>query len=297
MSMANPIQDVSETALMVAIWRARESERPDPLYRDPFAFKLAGERGREIVDQLPRGRAALSYWMMAIRTRVVDDLIREAIANGVDTVVNLGAGLDTRPYRLDLPQQLRWIEVDYPKILDLKSARLSDEKPVCALQRISCDLSDTPSRQALLLEIAKSAPKALVLTEGVIPYLTDKEVGALAEELKGHSCFRYWIADYIAPFVRRYRLKHTTRLRMQNAAFRFDPKDYFGFFLAHGWRSKEVRWLMEAAAKLGRKPPLPMRGYWAVRSIFMSAERRAEMRHFVGYVLFEPVQASTSKQP
>jgi methyltransferase (TIGR00027 family) len=242
---AAPIQDVSETALMVAMWRARENERRNPLYRDPFALKLAGPRGQEIIAGMPRGRGGLSAWMMAVRTRIVDDLIHEAVGRGVDTVVNLGAGLDARPYRLELPARLRWVEVDYPKILDLKSARLADDQPVCDLRRIPCDLSDAAARQALLSELARGTHHGLILTEGVIPYLTNAEVGELARDLRGHPVFRSWIADYISPLIRKYRQRSARRMRLENAQFRFDPADYFGFFESHGWRpAKPVGYTM-----------------------------------------------------
>jgi methyltransferase (TIGR00027 family) len=151
-----PIQDVSETALMVAMWRAAENSHPHPLYRDPLALKLAGDRGREIIKGLSKGRTSISHWMMAIRTRIIDDLIREAVADGIDLVLNLGAGLDTRPYRLELPSNLCWVEADCAKIIELKESRLFEEKPACRLERLSCDLTDTPSRQALLASVARS---------------------------------------------------------------------------------------------------------------------------------------------
>jgi methyltransferase (TIGR00027 family) len=175
---SQPIQDVSETALMVAVWRAAENTHPNPLYRDPLALKLAGDRGREIIRGLPKGRTSISQWMMAIRTRIIDDLIREAVADGVDLVLNLGAGLDTRPYRLELPSNLCWVEVDRAKITELKSSRLFGERPVCKLERVSCDLADVSSRRALLASVSEKGRKALVLTEGVIPYLSEEEVGA-----------------------------------------------------------------------------------------------------------------------
>jgi methyltransferase (TIGR00027 family) len=114
-----PIQDVSETALMVAMWRAHENGHPKPLYRDPFALKLARERGKQIIIDFPKTRMMMSCWMMAIRTRIIDELIAHAAENEVDTVLNLGAGLDARPYRLNLPKDLLWIEVDYPNIIEL----------------------------------------------------------------------------------------------------------------------------------------------------------------------------------
>ena len=70
--MTTPIQDVSETALMVAMWRSLESQRPEPLFRDHLAERLAGERGREIMAGASRMRRQIASWMMAIRTRLID---------------------------------------------------------------------------------------------------------------------------------------------------------------------------------------------------------------------------------
>lgn len=47
MSSANPIRNISDTALWVAVYRARESEHPGALFHDPYARKLAGDRGME----------------------------------------------------------------------------------------------------------------------------------------------------------------------------------------------------------------------------------------------------------
>src|ERR1700759_2101005 len=118
-SMTQPlIADVGDTALLVAGQRALESARPDALFRDALAAQLAGERGRDIVERLPR--RALSGWGVAIRTVIIDDFITRAVADGVDTVLCLGAGLDARPYRMALPESLHFIEVDFPAMLDLK---------------------------------------------------------------------------------------------------------------------------------------------------------------------------------
>src|SRR5262249_61686072 len=94
-----PIQDVSETALMVAMWRAAENTHPNPLYRDPLALKLAGDRGRQIIKGLPKGHTSMRHWMMAIRTRVIGGLIRDSVADGGGLGLNRGARPDTRPYR------------------------------------------------------------------------------------------------------------------------------------------------------------------------------------------------------
>jgi methyltransferase (TIGR00027 family) len=283
-----PIQDVSETALMVAMWRAAENTHPNPLYCDPLALKLAGDRGREIIRGLPRGHKSISHWMMAIRTRVIDDLIREAVANGVDLVLNLGAGLDTRPYRLELPANLCWMEVDCAKITELKESRLFGQKPACKLKRVSCDLVDISSRRALLASASEKGRNTLVLTEGVIPYLSEEEVAALASDLNKYPCFRYWIVDYFSPFITKYRQAQIRKMRIENAPFKFAPEDYFGFFLKHGWQVKDVRYIVDAAQKLGRPAPPWIRLRFAFRGLFLSPEERDRRKNSMAYVLFEP---------
>ena len=135
------INDVSETSLWVAYYRAMETERPDALFKDPFAAKLAGEKGKRIASEMS-GIGKYTAWAVVSRTVMIDGFIRELIAEGVNTVVNLGAGLDTRPYRMELPPDLHWIEVDYPNIIAHKTEVLKNDEPVCRLTRVAMDLAD-----------------------------------------------------------------------------------------------------------------------------------------------------------
>jgi len=93
--MTPTIQNVSDTAFMVAAFRALENERSKPLFRDPLAAKLVGEHGKKILAAVPRH--FVGAWSVVIRTVIIDDYIRQAIAAGVDTILNLSAGLDTGP--------------------------------------------------------------------------------------------------------------------------------------------------------------------------------------------------------
>ena len=98
--MAAPlIENVSDTAFWVAHHRALEGERGDALFPDPLAGVLAGDHGRLIAGTMPQ--PAMTTWAVVIRTCIIDDFIREPIAQGADTILNLGAGLDTRPAHLD----------------------------------------------------------------------------------------------------------------------------------------------------------------------------------------------------
>ena len=87
---------------------------------------------------------------MVIRTYLIDQAIMEEVKNGIDMVVCLAAGLDTRPYRLDLPKNLKWIEVDLPDITKYKTEVLKDETPRCELERIILDLSLKEEREVFL---------------------------------------------------------------------------------------------------------------------------------------------------
>ncbi len=107
MSNELPIERVEDTARWIALARALESERKDVVFHDPFGRNLAGSD----VEPLLRLIGKLGgTWPLVARTYLVDRLINQAAADGADAVLNLAAGLDTRPYRLDLPAALTWIE-------------------------------------------------------------------------------------------------------------------------------------------------------------------------------------------
>ena len=148
------IRNISDTARWTAFDRAVETDRPRALFRDPFARKLAGQRGEEIHRQMagPGGD-----WSQPVRTWLFDRVIAASVEKGVDTVVNLAAGLDARPYRMQLPQTLQWIEVDLPGILGEKEQALRSEKPACRLERVPLDLADVPGRQKLFARIGAAA--------------------------------------------------------------------------------------------------------------------------------------------
>lgn len=278
------IHDVSDTALWVAVYRAQESERPDALFKDPYAKMLAGEKGRAIAKSMSKASRYTS-WSVVIRTYIIDNYIQRLIAEGVDTIVNLGAGLDTRPYRMNLPAHLQWIEVDYPHMMQLKDEKLALEKPRCHLQRIKMDLAQRKDRLKLFAEINSRSQKVLILTEGVIPYLTEEQVAELAEDIYSQMHFTYWLLEYFSPKLYKYmRSKQRQRL-MKNAPMQFFPEDWGSFFAAKNWTVKEMRYLPEETAKVGRVPPLPL--FARVLRLFMSKKVQEATKKFSAYALLE----------
>jgi methyltransferase (TIGR00027 family) len=283
------IENVSDTAFWIAHYRGLESERTDALFHDPLAFRLAGDHGRKIARAMPG--AAFTSWAVVMRTCIIDDYIRFAITEGVDTVLNLGAGLDTRPYRMDLPSSLVWIEVDYPDIIAFKEERLQNESPRCRLSRLKRDLANKTEREQVLADANARAKKILVLTEGVVPYLSEEDVASLAGELKSLDRVAYWVVDYISPIASKYRPRQMKR-KLQNAPFKFEPEDWSGFFERHGWRSKEMRYFADEADRLKRplQFPLWIKLIWVVRAKFLSKQRRESFRKLAGYALLEPIK-------
>jgi methyltransferase (TIGR00027 family) len=246
------IRNVSDTARWVAVYRARETERPDALFRDPFARRLAGERGEQIAKSKPLGRD--SDWSMVTRTCLGDDLINEQIQQGVDMVVNLAAGLDSRPYRMQLPPALKWVEIDLPEILAYKEEILRGEKPVCFLDRIRLDLSNTPARRELFAELGSRSKNALILTEGLLIYLNREDVAGLARDLAAPPTFQSWILDIASPGLLRMLSKRMAKQLTAAAPFKFAPPEGPNFFVPHGWKPADVRSFLKNAARLKRLP-------------------------------------------
>src|SRR3954468_1891877 len=127
--MTELVRNVSDTARWVATYRARESARRDALFRDPLAGRLAGERGEAIAKHA----SPHSAWALITRTKLIDDLVATTVAEGCPRLLDLAAGFDTRPYRLELPPDFRWIEGDLPELLAEKETLLAGEKPRCHL--------------------------------------------------------------------------------------------------------------------------------------------------------------------
>jgi methyltransferase (TIGR00027 family) len=245
------IRNISDTARWVAVYRARETDRPDAVFRDPFARRLAGERGEQIAISIPF--AEKHSWPFVARTWLFDHLLAGQLREGADMVINLAAGLDARPYRMQLPPSLKWIEVDLPEILAHKEEILRNEKPVCALERIRLDLSDVNARRELFSDLGRRAKRAVIITEGLLVYLTEEEVAALARDLAGPPPFQHWIIDLASPALLKMLAKEMgAPLNQAGAPLKFAPQEGPEFFTRCGWKPEQVESVMHTAAKLNR---------------------------------------------
>lgn len=279
------IKDVSDTAIWVAQYRARETERPDAMFRDPLARVLVGDQGERIAQSFGE-MGKYVEWTVLTRTVNIDEFILDGIRDGVDAVLNIGAGLDTRPYRMELPASLQWVEADFAHMVEFKNAKLATHTPRCQLQRVSVDLANDEARRSFLASAVPDAKKVLVLTEGVVLYLDEEQVAKLAADLKAHSRFAFWIAEYMSGGAYRF-LKSAPRAQiMANAPFRFFPSDWEGFFRTQGWERKEIRYASSVGERFNRRPPMP----WQARLMlkFISKETLQRMKKSSGFMLMTP---------
>jgi methyltransferase (TIGR00027 family) len=282
-----PIENISDTARWVAVYRAMETARPDAIFRDPFAERLAGERGHQIIDEMPRGRT--DAWPMIVRTAIFDELILDAVRNRqVNLVVNLAAGLDARPWRLPLPPDLRWVDVDLPGILDYKTEALRQEKPVCRYEAVTADLKNRQVRRELFARIGTGSARAIVVTEGLLVYLPREEVASLATDLHAQPGFKYWVTDLASPqLLQRVQRTWGKKLKESGSPLVFGPEEGTEFFHPCGWREAEYRSVWEEAQRLNRT----MKGAWLWNLIGRLAPKKTRegFRRFSGIVLLEKV--------
>ncbi len=248
MSIGGTIVDrVQDTARWVAMARARESERRDAVFKDPLARTLAGRVGAEL-DR----RVRLDTWPVVARTYIIDRLIADAIRDGADAVVNLAAGLDSRPFRMHLPSSLTWLEVDHADVIADKEARLRGTMPVCHLERIALDLFLGDGRRELLVEVGSRFRRVVVMSEGLLCYLEPQDALRLARDIRAMpGIFRY-IADVQNKAVNDLVARRTGF--QGTAALKFGPEEGPLVFEPLGWSVVSATSILKTAGRLKRLP-------------------------------------------
>jgi methyltransferase (TIGR00027 family) len=284
---SNPVRNVSDTARWVAIYRAMETERPDALFNDPYARRLGGERGEAIVRAMPQGRSM--SWPLVVRTVVMDEIIERCVAEGAATVLNLAAGLDARPYRMDLPHHLRWLHVDMPEMVDYFRTQMAGETPRCQLEFVPADLRDAATRREVFARAAAHGP-VLAITEGLLIYLEPGDVTALARDLHDVARARWWLTDLASPMLLKFlERRWTPTLRAGNAPFRFGPSEGTAFFAPHGWKEAEFRSTWDESFRIHRT--MPGGWFWRLLSKLQPKARQEAGRRMSSIVLLAPEDA------
>lgn len=242
----------ADVAAASAFWttavRAREAGRADRLFTDPWAAALAGERGRELLRRKEE-RDGREDVLLPLRTRWFDDAVTAAMATGADQLVELGSGLDTRPYRLALAPGTRTFELDQPSVLQHKQAVLQAGPP--AGHGVTDVPTDLTGEWADDLRGAGFDPsrRTVWVAEGLLMYV-DHEA---ATRLLSHA------ARLSAPgsVLLLDTLARTAPVSVGN---RFVPEDLPSLLDALGWTEREHTTITEPARAYGRLPDPPKSG-------------------------------------
>ena len=222
---------------------------------------------------------------IAPRTRFWDDLVIDAVADGLGQVVLLAAGMDTRAFRLALPAEVIVFELELPELLEQKQAILDQQhaKPRCHRVVVPADLAEDDWPQALTTAGFDPAAPAVFIAEGLSWYLTEDEnarlldhlarLAAPASRLGTDLVSRDFLENpAVVPFLE-FTAAHGIR-------WQFGTNDPAGFLAAHGWQA-EVSDFDAVARRFGCWPPpgvpeeVAARAAAASRSYLISAERAA----------------------
>jgi methyltransferase (TIGR00027 family) len=231
-------------------------------------------------------------WPLIMRTQILDRWVLEVTREGgADTVLDLACGLDTRAWRLPLPPELHWVDIDLPGMLAHKQSGMAGETPRCRYTAHAADLRDPLALRATLADFAPPGRRVLVITEGLLIYLEPAQVATMARELADQPSCRWWMLDLASPMLIEFMKKRWKGPRgLANAPFRFAPREGTGFFAPFGWRERQYQALMSEARRWKRVPRSAW--MWALVVPFMSREKREEMKRFSGCVLLERAGAS-----
>lgn len=249
---------VGDTALWTAASRARESNRPDRLFDDPLAGVLAGPKGKELLYHFHTAKASdEGNPFLPIRTRWFDEFLATWVRPGIQ-VVGLAAGLDTRAYRLDWPDDITLFEVDQDAVLTYKERRLAQvgAERRCKSVTVKVDLGDD---WGAALQNAGFNPEqpTVWFAEGLLFYLPEPlayEVTRKAYELSAPGS--RFAADLIGTGI--FRFKYTRdflqKLQEANSPWVFGTDDPEGFINECGWSTIEVTEPGRPTANFGRWP-------------------------------------------
>jgi methyltransferase (TIGR00027 family) len=173
---------VGRTCLLIAAWRAMESEQIDPLFVDPIANIFLTAELEAWVDEVTL-RSVSTRRLIGFRTRYFDDRLKAEMDRGVRQVVLLGAGLDTRAIRMGRPS-VTFFEVDQAEVLAYKRQRLERHGYAANSRFVVGDYVREDLIPLLHGEGFRSEEETYFIWEGNTMYLTQSEIRALLDKLK-----------------------------------------------------------------------------------------------------------------
>lgn len=240
------MKPISNTAFYCCGVRMQDAENEKSVCRDIYAKEFMDGRGLSILSSFfdeKRPNAG-----NVARHRIIDDFIRKELSLNPDLpVILIGAGFDSRAYRLDGGT---WIELDEPKIIDHKNRRLPVEKSKNKLQRIAIDF-DKESLADKLRQHATEQP-VIIVFEGVLIYLQEEVIEQTLQTLRQLFPKHKIACDLMSgTFYKKYTRSLRYKIGELGAGFKFIPKKPSRLFLNNNYQLQEKYSIIGKAIEYG----------------------------------------------
>ena len=222
---------VSDTAFLTCGARAEDAATAKPICGDSYASLFMTEHGKQVFGKFKDDKRPLAS--LVARHRAIDDLLRARIAANADTsVVIIGAGFDTRAFRLGGGN---WTEIDEAQVIDLKNRTLPAGRAERPLQRIAIDFA-SEALAAKLPSVAAGSPVVVVM-EGIFIYLSEEQIVANLSALRRAYPRHTLICDLnTRRFMERYGQNLTRQIEMLGAKLKYLVDNPSAIFAQNGYR-------------------------------------------------------------
>lgn len=236
------MKPISKTAFYCCGVRMQDAEGSNPVCGDIYAKAFMNEDGLRILEAF-KDETSPNASNVA-RHRIIDDFLRrELLADPGLCVVMIGAGFDSRAYRL---KGGTWVELDEPQVIAYKNERLPASNCENELQRIPVDFS-TDSLEEKLSPFSSRSPVVVVI-EGVFMYLDEEVIGQLLQTLRRLFPRHKLICDLMSrKFFEKYSRTFHEKITGMGASFKFTADDPEEIFLENGYSRIERVSIVEKA--------------------------------------------------
>ena len=242
------MKPITDTAFYCCGARMLDAAQDKPICGDDYAKLFMCAYGMAVFDRFKS--LELSNSSIIVRHRIMDDMLRQLLyANHDLNVVTIGAGFDSRPYRL---HGGHWFELDEPELIAYKNILLPSEQCDNPLRREAIDFAKEDLVDKLL-QLPHNGPAIFVL-EGVVIYLSESDVQNLLGELDYEFPKHRLLCDLVnREMVDKYGKTLSELLEEMGAPFHSvdHPED---IFVQSGYQAREAVSVMDASVDFGISP-------------------------------------------
>jgi methyltransferase (TIGR00027 family) len=240
------MKPISKTAFYCCGVRMQDAASAAPVCNDVYAQNFMNEDGWRVFEAF-RGETSPNASNVA-RHRLIDDRLRAALAAHPGlTVITIGAGFDSRPFRLSGGT---WVELDEPQIIAYKNERLPAAGSPNPLTRIAIEFATESLEEKLAAYAGQSA--VTVVIEGVFIYLDREQINNLLAAVRRLFPEHELICDLMTrAFFEKYSRTLHEKINDIGTAFKIDAERPEKIFLDNGYRLAEKTSIIESAVNFG----------------------------------------------